>query len=229
LTGGSKPNQLLQQAESLLHEEMAALVTNDAFLFPTKGSRPPKEPVALIDYEPSELLAAAELLAQEVSELDAAAGGEAVNSSALLAALEDNIGHIVYSPQARRYVEWRMIGKGERLEAAKHMYDLADFHLQKEAKRAQKLEDKLGKILGGYMHKAKDSISKVGALSEECETITTETDVFRTLRAREAKAIESRIEEVQECVEREKKANALLQARYKDLKLLEKKLDQRLQ
>merc|ERR1719262_696599 len=92
-TGGANAanpaiSALLEQAESLLHEEMASLVTRDAFLFPTKGAKPPKKPVELADI-PTELLARAkEQLEVETQRCSLASGGELVSGGAVQAALE---------------------------------------------------------------------------------------------------------------------------------------------
>merc|ERR1719174_2209328 len=55
---GSLASQLLHQAESLLHEELAGLVANDAFLFPIKGAKASKKPDELPDVGRAELSAA---------------------------------------------------------------------------------------------------------------------------------------------------------------------------
>mmetsp|Transcript_24235 Transcript_24235/g.45997 ORF Transcript_24235/g.45997 Transcript_24235/m.45997 type:complete len:800 (+) Transcript_24235:95-2494(+) len=220
---------LLQQAESLLHEEMEAMATNDAVLFPMKGVKPPKKAVELQDFSLGEISLADKMLSAEVERFDMIMGGEAVNVGALQAAADDGFGHLAFLPSAKRYVEWRMIGRSDRLEAAKHMYELSEVQVQRESKRSKKMEDKLERTLGGYFMKTKQSHEKIASLAEEIETLSVETEVFRTLRAREEKAIESRIEEVRESVEREKKRNAKLQARYRELTLLSKKIDERLQ
>jgi len=228
--GGAPAGALLQQAESLLHEEMAAIIANDAFLFPVKGAKPPKKPAdPPEDISVADLARAEELLAKEVAEFDTTAGGEVVNSVALEAAFEDGLGHLAYLPQAKRYVEWRMVGKSDRLEAAKHMFEMSEAQVQRQERRANKLEDKLQRILGGHASKAKQAIGGVASLAEERETLSTDVEVFQTLRAREEKAIDSRIGEAREAVEQEKSRNAKLQALYRDLRLEEKRLDERLQ
>mmetsp|Transcript_4028 Transcript_4028/g.9434 ORF Transcript_4028/g.9434 Transcript_4028/m.9434 type:complete len:806 (-) Transcript_4028:52-2469(-) len=228
-SAGSTPSSnLLWQAESLLHEEMAAIVTRDAFLFPVKGAKPPKKGAELEDVSTAELAAAAELLQTEVSRFEAAGGGDSVTSGALQAALDDGLGHLAYLPTAKRYMEWQLIARGDRLEATKHMYELAEGAVQRESKRAKKLEDKLARTLGGFMMKAKQSVDKMASLSEERITVDVEREVFQTLSTREEKAIESRVEELREMVEREKTRNSGLQNRYKDLKTLERELDKRL-
>merc|ERR1719356_2423760 len=61
LAGGSQSSSstagtgsLLQQAEDLLHEEMAALINHDAFVPPTKQTKPPKKPVELQEFRPDD-------------------------------------------------------------------------------------------------------------------------------------------------------------------------------
>jgi len=223
------PNVLLQQAESLLNEEMAALVTHDAFAFPIQGARPPKKPADLEDFHPVDLSAAKDLLTTEVAKFDAAAGSELFTGGALQAALDEGLGHLAYLPQAKRYVEWRMIGKEARLEAAKHMFKTAEAQVQRDSKRAKKLEDKLERVLGGYVGKARQSVERAMSLFEERETIGAETEVFQTLSLREEKAIESRVLELQEALDREKHMNARLQTRFRELRSLQQRLDAKLQ
>eukprot|EP00927_Polykrikos_kofoidii_P053520 TRINITY_DN48130_c0_g1_i1.p1 TRINITY_DN48130_c0_g1~~TRINITY_DN48130_c0_g1_i1.p1 ORF type:complete len:836 (-),score=185.22 TRINITY_DN48130_c0_g1_i1:45-2552(-) len=220
---------LLQQAETLLHDEMAALVNRDAFLFPVKGAKPPQKPVDLPDISLAELGRASDLLAGEVVKFDAAAGGAVINSGALQAAIEQGLGHLTYLPEARRYVEWQMLGRADRLEAAKHMFESAEGAIQRDSKRAKKLEDKMERVLGGFMLKARQSTKKIASLSEERETIAVETEVFKTLAAREEKAICTRVDDLREALDKEKQRNAKLQHRHKDLKRLMKLLDERLQ
>merc|ERR1719265_1716232 len=110
----------------------------------------------------------------------------------------------------------------------KHVYEMGEKEVQREGKRSQKLESKLERILGGHMMKTKQSMAKISSLAEERETLEVETEVFRTLRAREESAVNSRIEELREQVDREKKRNVKMQARYRELQLLQKKYEEQL-
>lgn len=230
---GSRPaaaTDMLQKAEDLLHGEMIAMVTHDAFLFPTKGVPPIRKDTPIEDMSLAEIAAGKELLDAEVADFEAAVGGADVISGGLQAALEEgDANNITFLPSAKKYVEWRMIGKAERLEAAKHSFEQAHNQVKAQGKKAQNLEQKIDRILGGFMAKTRTAMGKVRSLAEERETIAVETEVFRTLSAREEKAIETRCEELQELVEREKRRNAKLQNRYKSLKILEEKLDGKLQ
>lgn len=219
---GSLSSQLLHQAESLLHEELAALVANDAFLFPAKGSKPSKKPDEMPDVAIADLSAADELLSTEIGLFDQ---GEVLTYGAIEMA-KDDLSSFTYMPQDKRYKELRMMGKREMLEASKFAYELSEKEVQREGKRTQKLESKLERNLGGHMLKAKQSLQKIASLSEERETLEVETEVFRTLRSREEAAVTSRQEELREQVDREKKRNTKLQARYRDLQILQKKLEE---
>merc|ERR1712085_201762 len=157
------------------------------------------------------------------------AGGEELCDDALRTVMQEELGSFTYLPQAKKFAEWRTVDKPNRLEAATHSFQLLEGQLQKESKRAKKLEDKLERVLGGYMGKAKQSFGKVGSFAEERETIAVEIEVFHTLAAREEKAIESRVQEFREMVEREKTRNSRLQQRYKGLKLLQKRLEDKLE
>lgn len=230
-TASSAAGLLLQQAEAIFHEEMATLITRDAFVHPMKGSKPSsKQPEPLMDMPLEELEVAAELVKDELARYQAVVGGESVISSAWQAASEDGLEkQYAYLPSSKRYEELQVVSKNERLEAAKHSFEGLDAQVSKEAKRAQKFQDKLDRHLGGFMMKAKASLRAVSALTEEREKIEIDTEVFRTLCAREETAIKTRVEEVSEALDREKKRNAKLQLRYKELTRLGKLLDQKLQ
>merc|ERR1719329_1444369 len=81
-----------REAERLLHEEMAGLVTRDAFLFPVKGAKPPKKMPELRDPIAQDLLRAKELLAANLAEFAVATGGDAATGVALQAVAEDGLG-----------------------------------------------------------------------------------------------------------------------------------------
>jgi len=221
---GSLASQLLHQAESLLHEELASLIANDAFLFPVKGAKQMKKPDELPDFGLPELSAADELLDAELKLFD---HSELVTHGALNAVTaKDDLSSFCFLPQDKRFKETRMLGKRELLEAMKYGYEMAEKEVLKEGKRTQKVETKLERVLGGHMMKSKQSLQKIAALAEERETLEVETEVFRTLRAREESAVKSRVEELQEQVDREKQRNAKLQARYRDLQFEQRKLEE---
>eukprot|EP00930_Biecheleria_cincta_P069312 TRINITY_DN57066_c0_g1_i1.p1 TRINITY_DN57066_c0_g1~~TRINITY_DN57066_c0_g1_i1.p1 ORF type:complete len:798 (-),score=229.25 TRINITY_DN57066_c0_g1_i1:64-2457(-) len=226
------PQKLLQQAEAMLHEEMSTMITRDAVLFPQKGAKPPKKapPAPEVDLSLQELSAADELLEEELKIYIDASGSETNAMQAVQAAFEDGLSEqFVFLPSAKRCLDSRLMGKKERVEAAKHRYSVAEGQSQRDTKRVKKMEDKMDRVLGGYMLKARQALQSIRKLSEERETLGIETEVFRTLSAREEKAIQSRVEELQEEVEREKQRNLKLQNRYKALKLLQKQIDSRLQ
>merc|ERR1719343_1140325 len=121
LAGGSQSSSstagagvLLQQAEGLLHEEMSALINHDAFVHPTKQTKPPKKLVELPDFKAVDLARAEELLSAELSEFEALADSEQMDSASLRPVFEESLGHMVYMPQAKRYAEWCKLEKGER-------------------------------------------------------------------------------------------------------------------
>jgi len=218
----------VERAEALLFDELVALATHDAFHHPIKGAKPPKKAPEVEDFSLVELQAADALLSEEATTFVEAAGGDEVVSSALQAVLEESLG-MAYLPETKRYMEWSICSNPQRLEAASHMFKAAEAQLQKEAKRAKKLDDKLERVLGGYIGKSRQSTAKIGAYAEERETTAMEIEVFRTLAAREEKAIESRVEELRDIVEAEKSRNSKLQNRFKNLKLLERQLSEKLQ
>lgn len=222
--------RLLAEAEALLHQEMEHIIARDALLHPVKGARPaPKRALEELGPEPSleELKEASDILSNELDTLEAIMGTDAVQAGAVLAA-EDGNDQFVFLPHAKSYMDWRYLARPDRIEACKNMFELAEAQLQRDEKRVKKLEEKVSRVLGGYMGKAKQSLSKIKALAEERESVTVEIDVFRTLRSREEQAIKTRVEELEITVQREKERNSQFQQRFRALQVLQQKLDQRL-
>lgn len=213
----SGPQHLLQQAEGMLHEEMANMITRDAVLFPVKGAKPPKKAPAEMDVSLEELQSAAAMLEEELHAFSQASGGDISAEAAVQAAFEEGlVKQFVFLPSAKRFMDSRVMGKKERTEAAKHQFEMLDANQQKELKRVKKLEEKMERLLGGYTTKSRQTLQHIRKLSEERETVAIETEVFETLRCREEKAIQTRVEELQELVDREKNRNKKLQNRYRE-------------
>merc|ERR1712224_15039 len=102
----------------------------------------------------AELGAARELLVEETKQFNV---GDIVALGALQAAGEDNQFKYAFLPQEKRYKELRSLGKRELIEAAKFGFEQSEKEVQRESKRAQKLEGKLERTLGGYCMKTRQA------------------------------------------------------------------------
>mmetsp|Transcript_6370 Transcript_6370/g.15370 ORF Transcript_6370/g.15370 Transcript_6370/m.15370 type:complete len:795 (+) Transcript_6370:85-2469(+) len=227
-SGGSG---FMQQAEVLIEEEMLQLIKRDTFLFPPPGAKPPKQPVEMVDWPKPYMEQAAVLLEDEAKlfEEAAAAGGASVGEAFAQVAFSDaSFDQFVFLPRAKGYLDSKLLDASDRIESLKHSFALAEAQLQKDSKKAKKMEDKVNRTLGGYMAKAKKSCDKLTQAKDECDTLAIDVQVFGTLKNREEAAGANRIEEMRENVEREKKRNAKLQARYKKLKEMQHDLEEKL-
>lgn len=226
----SGPQHLLLQAEQMLHEEMRNMVTRDAVLFPVKGAKPPKTAPVESPVTLEELTEASAMLEEELHEFSQITGGEVRAEAQLLAAFEEGeVKQFVFLPTLKRFVDLRKLGKKERTEAFQHQFEMVDANQQKELKKVKKLEEKMERLLGGYTTKARQASQHIRKLAEERETVAIETEVFETLRAREVKAIQTRVEELQELVDREKARNKKLQNRYKEMQKAVEQINGKLQ
>lgn len=170
-----------------------------------------------MDVSLEELQSAAAMLEEELHAFSQASGGDISAEAAVQAAFEEGlVKQFVFLPSAKRFMDSRVMGKKERTEAAKHQFEMLDANQQKELKRVKKLEEKMERLLGGYTTKSRQTLQHIRKLSEERETVAIETEVFETLRCREEKAIQTRVEELQELVDREKNRNKKLQNRYRE-------------
>merc|ERR1712066_9549 len=99
------------------------------------------------------------------------------------------IPQIAYLPEEKKYMDWRSLSRSDRLKSATHTFKVAEAQLQKDSKRAKKLEDKLDRVFGGYMSKSKQAIKSIQSCSEDRESIAVEIEVFKMLHVREEQAI----------------------------------------
>lgn len=89
--------------------------------------------------------------------------------------------------------------------------------MEREAKKAAKLEGKLGLLLGGLQRRHGDLTGRVGELWAQVRDAAQELVCFKALHERELRAAPERLEALGELVDATKRREVDLQERFKAL------------
>jgi pre-mRNA-splicing factor CDC5/CEF1 len=96
-------------------------------------------------------------------------------------------------------------------------YAAARAEMEKEAKRAAKVEQKVNILVGGLQQRDKALRGKLAEMAEQLEAAHIELTCFRALKQRELRAAPDRIEKALELLGEQKQREGDLQERYKAL------------
>lgn len=219
-------------AQKLINKEMLDLLRYEEAKFPIKDAKVLVMTTgggganggALESFELKELEKASALLTEEVNRVREETGHSGVGDDDYNAVREGIMKKMAYVPRRGKYVLLgggdEGGGKGELMEedqlsAAQFEFEGTRKEMEKEAKRAAKLESKAGMLIGGL-------VARHGKLKEEAEqawkqaeSAGIELEAFKQLHAQEQNAAFVRMEELQDLVKAQLKKEKELQERYK--------------
>lgn len=111
------------------------------------------------------------------------------------------------------------------LSSLSRQLDQSQKRSQKELTRVEKLEKKLGLILGGYFSRVEETRAKIADRSEECVKLSEDRAAFARLEELEKVAMARRVEELEDRVRAVQAKNAEAQTRYRALDEIRAKLE----
>jgi pre-mRNA-splicing factor CDC5/CEF1 len=107
--------------------------------------------------------------------------------------------------------------KEQKLEAAKATFDLVRGEMEKDAKRAAKLEQKCTLLTAGLQKRNGELCRALKKTVEEVKSLCTEAASYAVLHVQEERAAPSRIEYWLELVEAARAREKLLQEKFETL------------
>merc|ERR1719353_2324245 len=209
----------LEAASEQMFTEMQDIVTRDHILHPQakkKTQKPSKAPPELEEFTDEEMKQAKALLGEEMAELapeDVEPGWDA---------------KLVFVAQGEKGGEWLKredIKPEVLLSALSRQLELIQKRSQKEFGRVEKMEKKLGLILGGYLNRVEETRGKIADRSEERGKFALERAAFVRLEELEKVAMARRVEEIEDRVRTVQAKNAEAQTRYRALDEVRAKLE----
>jgi len=136
--------------------------------------------------------------------------------------LEDDI---VFLPDQKNYGLLSIAPEEAQLQAWQQQFGLLREHLHKETKKAQKLENVVQILVGGYQERTKTLLQSIEGTVSQYEENLSDLDCFKMLEKFESVAIPNRIHDLQGQVEINKTKEQELQARYATLQAEKEQLE----
>lgn len=99
---------------------------------------------------------------------------------------------LFFLPKTKRIDRIDKHGKKDRLESLEHEFEMLKNRLASDAKRAAKMEKKLGKYTLGFQTVSAKKRESVLALHDQLDTCSIEFETFKRLREAELQAIPTR-------------------------------------
>lgn len=220
---------LREKADNLLVEEIVALLHHDAAKYPPASGKDKQDKKAktkaagtvpsLQMFDDDELKAASVLLENEVAYVKKAMDHAAVHQDVYLETWQNVHRDFIWVPSKSRYERAASATNTERIDSIKADYDAARAEMEREAKRAAKVDAKVNILIGGLQQRDTTMRARISELAEQLQSTQMELECFQSLKERELRAAPDRIEKAQELVLQQRQREIDLQARYKALSL----------
>lgn len=203
-------------AQALIFEEMERLIAHDNYKYPiqAKGKKPAKRSAKRVDIENIELEEmdeARKLIAQEMR------GVTVPSAEEFATAWEELHSQQMFVPSRASVEPFSTLKKAQKLEALDHEFSKIASKVEKDTKRAEKLEQKLIVTTKGYRERAaklrEAVVQHFDGFDEACLDIA----AFKRLQEIEEQALPLRIGEAQGQLAAAKATEAELQAKYANL------------
>jgi pre-mRNA-splicing factor CDC5/CEF1 len=205
-------------AEELVNREVLTLLHHDAAKYPLDGKngQPSSSATQLERFNDKELKAASELLNQEIAAVRSAMGHESTPTEEYASTWETVIGDILFVPSQQQYMRGAALPVPDRAAALQADFEGVRKDMEREAKRAAKLEQKVGVVTGGLTTRQQQLSGEVEGAMKELVAAEIELKCFQALHEQEQRAAPDRIEALQALVAAQAKKEGELQERYRE-------------
>ncbi|KAI8030927.1 Cell division cycle 5-like protein [Camellia lanceoleosa] len=225
------PPTLIEQADEMIRKELLSLLDHDNAKYPLdekvdkdnkKGAkraanrRSVSVPV-IEDFEENELKEAGYFIKEEVQFLRLAMGHENESLDEFVEAHKTCLNDIMYFPTRNGYGLSSVAGNMEKLAALQNEFENVKKRMDDDAKKAQRLEQKIKLLTNGYQMRAGKLWSQIEATFKQMDTAGTELECFQALQKQEQLSASHRINGLWEEVQKQKELEGTLQKRYGDL------------
>ncbi|XP_077229720.1 cell division cycle 5 [Tasmannia lanceolata] len=226
------PPTLIEQADEMIKKELLALLEHDNSKYPLdeksdkekkKGTKrtPNGKPAASIpeieDFEEDVLKEADSLIMEEVQFLRVAMGHEDESLDEFIKARDACQEDLMYFPNRSAYALASVANNSDKLLALQNDFENVKMRMDDEAKKAQRLEQKIKRLTHGYQMRAGKLGSQIEATFKQMDTAGTEVECFQALQKQEQLAASYRINGLVEEVNKQKELERNLQHRYGNL------------
>jgi len=208
-------------AEELVQRELLILLQHDSARYPLEKHKGPASTSGsmvspLERFEENELHAASEALQAEVTAVRRAMGHSDTALEEYIGAWEAVSSDIIFVPSQQRYTRAAALPLAERVAAMQAEFEGLRKDMEREAKRAGKLEQKAGLVTGGLVARQDRLRSEVEEGIKSAAAVKVEIACYKVLHEQEQRVAPERIEALQALVSAASAKEAALQARYRE-------------
>ncbi|KAI8106894.1 hypothetical protein M9434_001548 [Picochlorum sp. BPE23] len=206
-----------EAARHMILQELVQILNEDAKAFP--ANMPITDSMTHIDhgFSVSELEAAAKLIDDEVPTVKKDLGHDGATLSDYSAVWDSMRPNIMYSVELQRYSLKSKMSEKDILASLKHEYETVRKEMSKCAKRAGKVEQKVGIVLGGLQKRSNSLTTEINEKTNKANISRIEKTCYRQLQDQERLAASARLEHLKELVEAQESRERTLQEKYKSL------------
>lgn len=206
-------------AEELLHRELLTLLRHDAATYPRDqqedGKWFTKATAIELEFGADELSRAAEMVSAEIQVVREAMGHVDLGLEEYSVVADEIVNDVVFLPEQGKFIRSAGLKSAERVAALKHEFEGVRKEMEREAKRAGKLENKLKVLLGGLIQRHDRLLDEISTVGQGLSHAAISLNCFRTLHESEQRAAPERMEALQELVNAQLRREAGLQERYR--------------
>jgi pre-mRNA-splicing factor CDC5/CEF1 len=211
-------------AEDLIAAELALVLDHDAAAYPLKREKRPRAVPRIARVEEEEMEFAAELITREATAVKAAMGHADADDEYTQAAVAVR-GDWIIQAETGKAIPKRSAKPADRVAAAAAEHERLRAEMERDAKRAGKLEQKVTLLTAGLQKRSGELASKLGELATALATAEEERASYGNLHEQEQRAAPRRMESLMELVstatERERGLQAMYQTRASELAALQ--------
>ena len=211
-------------AEELIAAELALVLDHDAAAYPLKREKRPRAVPRIARVEAEEMEFAAELVAREVAAVKSAMGHDDADEEDYTQAAVAVRGDWIIQAETGKAIPKRSAKPADRVEAASAEHERLRAEMERDAKRAGKLEHKVGLLTAGLQKRSAELAAKLADVAAQLATAEEERASYYNLHEQEQRAAPRRMESLMELVsaatERERGLQAAYQSRADELSAL---------
>lgn len=208
-------------AEELIAAELALVLEHDAAAYPLKREKRPRPVPRVARVEEEEMEFAAELIAREARAVKAAMGHADADDEDYAQAAVAVRGDWIIQAGTGKAIPKRSAKPEDRVAAAAAEHERLRAEMERDAKRAGKLEHKVGLLTAGLQKRSAELAAKLEDVATQLATAEEERASYGVLHEQEQRAAPRRMESLMELVaaatERELGLQAMYQLRAEEL------------
>ncbi|KAL2539867.1 Cell division cycle 5-like protein [Abeliophyllum distichum] len=222
------PPTLIEQADDMVRKELLSLLEHDNVKYPLeeKANKEKKKGIKrtantksvdvpiIEDFEENELTEADNIIKEEAGFLRVAMGRESESFDEFVEAHKTCLNDIMYFPTRNGYGLSSVANNMEKIAALQNEFENVKKRVDDDAKKAQRLEQKIKVLTNGYQVRAGNIWSQIEATFNQMDTAGTELECFQALQKQELLAATHRISNLWEEVQKLKDLERILQKRY---------------